>query len=63
MVVDTPRDDIPDLRLPGIAVKLHDTPGTVRLPPPALGEHTDSVLTDLGYDGATIAALRTKGTI
>ena len=49
MVVDVPRDDIPDLRLPGIAIKLHDTPGSIRRPPPALGEHTDRVLSALGY--------------
>jgi len=63
MVVETPRDDIPDLRLPGIAVKLDDTPGSVRLPPPSLGQHTDAVLTDLGYDGASIAALREAGVV
>jgi crotonobetainyl-CoA:carnitine CoA-transferase CaiB-like acyl-CoA transferase len=63
MVVETPRDDIPDLRLPGIALKLDDTPGSVRLPPPSLGQHTDRVLTDLGYDGAAIAALREAGVV
>jgi crotonobetainyl-CoA:carnitine CoA-transferase CaiB-like acyl-CoA transferase len=63
MVVETPRDDIPDLRLPGIALKLDDTPGSVRLPPPSLGQHTDSVLTDLGYDGAAIATLRESGVV
>ncbi|HYI16121.1 MAG TPA: CoA transferase [Thermomicrobiales bacterium] len=63
MVVETPRDDIPDLRLPGIAVKLDETPGTIRLPPPSLGQHTDAVLTDLGYDGASIAALREAGVV
>jgi crotonobetainyl-CoA:carnitine CoA-transferase CaiB-like acyl-CoA transferase len=63
MVVETPRADIPDLRLPGIALKLDDTPGSVRLPPPSLGQHTDSVLTDLGYDGAAIAALHEAGVV
>jgi len=63
MVVETPRDDIPDLRLPGIAVKLHDTPGTVRLPPPSLGQHTDEVLTSLGYAGDRIAAMREAGVV
>ncbi len=63
MVVDTPRDDIPDLRLPGIAVKLHDTPGTVRMPPPKLGEHTESVLCDLGYEAAAIEAMRDKNVV
>jgi len=44
-------------------VKLHDTPGTVRTRPPLLGEHTDEVLTGLGYSAAEIAKLREKGAI
>lgn len=63
MVVETPRDDLPDLKLPGIAVKLEDTPGSVRLPPPRLGEHTHEVLAGLGYDGARIEALMAAGTV
>jgi itaconate CoA-transferase len=30
---------------------------------PALGQHTDSILTELGYDDAAAAALRTAGTV
>jgi crotonobetainyl-CoA:carnitine CoA-transferase CaiB-like acyl-CoA transferase len=63
MVVETPREDIPDLKLPGIAIKLADTPGTVRLPPPRLGEHTATVLAGLGYDAADVADLRARGVI
>jgi itaconate CoA-transferase len=29
----------------------------------ALGEHTDAILRELGYDGARIDALREAGTI
>jgi crotonobetainyl-CoA:carnitine CoA-transferase CaiB-like acyl-CoA transferase len=31
--------------------------------PPMLGEHTDRVLADLGYDADAIAALRNNGII
>jgi glutaryl-CoA transferase len=30
----------------------------VRLPPPLLGQHTDEVLGELGYDSTAIGALR-----
>ena len=63
LVIDLPRDDIPTLRMPGIAIKLTDTPGTARLPPPRLGEHTDEVLTALGFDAKGIAQLRIKQVI
>ena len=48
-VVDTP-------------LHLSETPATLRLAPPTLGEHTAAVLAELGYDDATIAAWREDGT-
>ena len=63
LVVDVPHPDIPDFRMPGIAIKLGGTPGTVRYPPPGLGEHTDDVLTNLGYDRPSIERLRCEGVI
>ena len=40
----------------------HDGP-RIDTPPPALGQHTDAVLAELGYDAAAIAQLRTEGVI
>jgi crotonobetainyl-CoA:carnitine CoA-transferase CaiB-like acyl-CoA transferase len=40
------------------AVRLSQTPGEIASRPPMLGEHTDLVLEELGYDAAAIAALR-----
>ena len=45
------------------AVKLSETPGAIEHRPPMLGEHTDAILTVLGYDAAAIAGLREQGVI
>ena len=47
------------LRMLGVPIKLSDTPGRVRLAPPALGEHTDSILQrDLGISALEIARMK-----
>ena len=50
-------------RMPGIVPKLSATPGSVAWTGPALGEHNQQVLGELGYDAAQIAALRAQGAI
>lgn len=44
----------------GIAVKLSNTPGSIRSFAPSLGQHTDEVLRGIGYNDAKIAKLREK---
>jgi crotonobetainyl-CoA:carnitine CoA-transferase CaiB-like acyl-CoA transferase len=39
------------------------TPGSIRSRAPLLGEHTDLVMAELGYDAAKIADLRARGVI
>lgn len=52
------------LRVTGVPVKLSDTPGSVRTPPPTLGQHTSEILAkDAGLDDAAIAALRSFGVV
>ena len=43
----------------GMPVRLSETPGSVRLAAPELGQHTEEILLDvLGYDWERIAELR-----
>ena len=42
-------------------VRLSDTPAEYRLPPPRLGEHTDAILSELGYAPLEVEALRAAG--
>jgi len=55
---------IGQLKTLGVPIKLSDTPGGVRTPPPTLGQHTGAVLErDLGMSADAIAALRTQKVI
>lgn len=44
-----------DLVMPDIATKYSDSPGSIRLPPPLLGEHTHQTLKEIGYAETDIA--------
>ncbi|MGD9943847.1 MAG: CaiB/BaiF CoA transferase family protein [Burkholderiaceae bacterium] len=63
MIVDATLPDGTPVKLPGIVPKLSDTPGELRSPAPALGEHTDEVFGSLGLDAEARADLRRRGII
>lgn len=50
--------ELGEVRQPGLAIRLSETPGKLWGPAPGLGEHTDGVLGALGFDGNEIAELR-----
>ena len=51
------------VKMPGIVPKLSQTPGGVNWSGPALGQHTDDILTGLGLTGADIQRLKTTGVV
>ena len=52
-----------DVQVVGLGFQLGGKPVPIALPPPALGEHTDEVLRDLGCTDGEIAALRQEGVV
>ncbi len=64
MVVPVEHPTAGPVRVTGVPVRLSETPGAVRTPPPRLGEHTRSLLAELcGLDGAALDELQRKGVI
>lgn len=63
MVVEMHHPKAGSFRMTGIPVKLSQTPGSLRLPPPLLGEHTSEVLQELGYSLEEIKSLLTRRVI
>ncbi len=51
------------VKLPAITPKLSETPGRTQWLGPTLGQHSDEVLQQLGYDAAAIAQLRRDGVL
>jgi crotonobetainyl-CoA:carnitine CoA-transferase CaiB-like acyl-CoA transferase len=63
MIVDVEHPTHGRVRQIGVAIKLSDTPGSIRSAAPLPGEHTDAVLKDLGVPAAEIGALRERGVV
>jgi len=49
------------MKVLGTPIKLSDTPASIRTAPPTLGQHTDTVLGELGLSAAQIGKLRQRG--
>ncbi|HMP42221.1 MAG TPA: CoA transferase [Roseiflexaceae bacterium] len=51
------------IRVVGPPYRMSATPPTVRTPPPILGQHTNEILQEIGYDEAAIGELRAAGAV
>jgi len=63
MVVEKEHPLAGPIKLIGVPTKLSLTPGDVTLPPPTLGQHTEEILTTLGYSKNDITEMQEKGII
>jgi formyl-CoA transferase/CoA:oxalate CoA-transferase len=63
MIVEQDHPRAGTIRTLDTPIRFGRTPGTLRTPAPALGEHTAAVLAESGLDAAEIARLRAQGVI
>lgn len=64
MIVDVYHPVAKNFKMPGIPIKLSETPGSIRTSSPTLGQHTKEILKEyLGADDNTIGKLIDEGTI
>ena len=62
MLIESPQPSGP-VKMPGFPVKLSITPAQVRLPAPQPGEHSRTVLDELGYSRDSIEELIAEGVV
>ena len=60
---DTAQDGVQQITGVASPLRLSANPPVLRNAPPALGQHTDEVLREMGLDAARIAALRAQGVV
>lgn len=63
MVIEAGEVNGQQVRQVGVGPKLSDTPGSVRFTGATTGQHTDEVLTELGYSAEDAAGLRESGAV
>jgi crotonobetainyl-CoA:carnitine CoA-transferase CaiB-like acyl-CoA transferase len=63
MVVERAHPILGTVNLLGLPVKLSDTPGDIHRIPPDMGEHSDEILSGLGYTESEIGDLRAQGVV
>lgn len=63
MVAEIPHPTAGRMRVVGSPLRFSGAPGAIRRHPPLLGEHTDEILGELGYNPADLDRMRAAGVI
>ena len=64
MVEELQSEKFGTIKVPGVLIKLSESPGSIRTPAPELGEHNKEILKNLcGFSDEKIAELKKKGII
>ena len=63
MLVDIDQPQMGRIKIAGSPLHLSETPGEIYAPAPLLGEHTEEILTNLGYTLNEITLFKNKGII
>jgi crotonobetainyl-CoA:carnitine CoA-transferase CaiB-like acyl-CoA transferase len=63
MVQEIELEGLGMMSMAGLPIKFSESPGSVRLPPPRLGQHTAEILTEMGYAQEQINVLAERGAI
>jgi len=63
MIQTVAHEKLGSVDVTGVPIKFYGTPGSVRLPPPMLGQHTEEVLAELGYAPPEMEALEQAGIV
>jgi len=61
VLVEVEDPELGSMPMHNIVPRLSGTPGVWRRAAPTLGQHTDEILSELGFDVASIAAIRAEG--
>ena len=63
MIVSTDHPTLGKVDVTGMPIKFYGTPGSIRMHPPLLGEHTHELLRELGYSTEDISRLQNQGVV
>jgi crotonobetainyl-CoA:carnitine CoA-transferase CaiB-like acyl-CoA transferase len=63
MLVSVDHETVGSVDVTGVPIKFYGTPGSVRLPPPVLGQDTEEILAEIGIPAADLPGLVDRGIV